>query len=102
MSFDKDSIFTEILQDIKFCPYSISIADKLTIMVFSLGTSKKESWLGDGEGYMASFIHIFRKKHCIFVQKFIKNKFIVEVWNNSIKISHYEGTQLFGFEHAYT
>ena len=120
MGFDKDSIFTELLQDIEFRPYSISIADKLTIMVFSLGASKKESWLGAGEGYMASFIHIFRKERCIFVQKFIKNKSIVEVWNNSTKISHYEGsspvevwqkigilgkfqgTQLFGLEHAYT
>ncbi|PKK62931.1 hypothetical protein RhiirC2_855357 [Rhizophagus irregularis] len=92
MGFDKDSIFTELLQDIEFRPYSISIADKLTIMVFSLGASKKESWLGAGEGYMASFIHIFRKERCIFVQKFIKNKSIVEVWNNSTKISHYEGS----------
>ncbi|CAB4382663.1 unnamed protein product [Rhizophagus irregularis] len=33
MSFDKDSIFTKILQDIEFYSYSISIADKLTIMV---------------------------------------------------------------------
>ncbi|CAB4387984.1 unnamed protein product [Rhizophagus irregularis] len=94
MGFDKDSIFTELLQDIEFRPYSISIADKLTIMVFSLGASKKESWLGAGEGYMASFIHIFRKERCIFVQKFIKNKSIVEVWNNSTKISHYEGSQI--------
>ncbi|PKY41998.1 hypothetical protein RhiirA4_455721 [Rhizophagus irregularis] len=93
MGFDKDSIFTELLQDIEFCPYSISIADKLTIMGFSLGASKKESWLGAGEEYMASFIHIFRKERCIFVQKFIKNKSIVEVWNNnSTKISHYEGS----------
>ncbi|PKY62343.1 hypothetical protein RhiirA4_488660 [Rhizophagus irregularis] len=68
MSFDKDSIFTELLQNIEFRPYSISIADKLTIMVFSL-------------------------ERCIFVQKFIKNKSIVEVWNNnSTKISHYEGS----------
>ncbi|CAB4401524.1 unnamed protein product [Rhizophagus irregularis] len=79
MGFDKNSIFTELLQDIEFCPYSIGIADKLTIIVFSLGASKKESWLGAGEGYMASFIHIFRKEHCIFIQKFIKNKSIVEV-----------------------
>ena len=38
---------------------------------------------------MASFIHVFRKEHCIFVQKFIKNKSVIEVWNNNIKISQY-------------
>ena len=76
--------------------------------------------MGAGEGYISSFIHIFRKERYIFVQKFIKNKSIVEVWNNNIKISHYEGsspvdvwqkigilgkfqgTQLFGLEHIYT
>ena len=47
--------------------------------------------MGSGEGYMASFIHVFRKERCIFVQKFIKNKSVDEVWNNNIKISHYEG-----------
>ena len=43
MGFDKESIFTELLHDIEFRPYSISIADKLAVMVFSLGISKKES-----------------------------------------------------------
>jgi len=120
MGFDKESIFSELLHDIEFRPYSISLADKLSIMIFSLGTSKKEGWMGSGEGYMASFIHVFRKERCIFVQKFIKNKSIVEVWNNNIKISQYEGNsptdvwqkigvlgkyqgmQLFGLEHTYT
>ncbi|CAG8721059.1 9122_t:CDS:2, partial [Funneliformis caledonium] len=36
MSFDKESIFSELLHDIEFCPYSISLADKLSIMIFSL------------------------------------------------------------------
>ncbi|RHZ71753.1 hypothetical protein Glove_253g31 [Diversispora epigaea] len=78
MGFDKESIFSELLHNIEFRPYSISLADKLSIMVFSLGVSKKKGWMGSGEGYMASFIHVFRKE-----QK-------------------YRGTQLFGFEHTYT
>ena len=92
MGFDKESIFTELLHDVEFHPYSISIEDKLTVTVFSLGISKKESWLGAGEGYMSSFVHTFRKERCIFVQKFIKNKSVVEVWNNNIEISCYEGS----------
>jgi hypothetical protein len=92
MGFDNKLIFTELLYDIEFCPYSISIADKLSVMVFGLGISKKEGWMGAGEGYMASFIHVFRKERCIFVQKFIKNKSVVEVWNNNIKILYYEGS----------
>ncbi|RHZ78757.1 hypothetical protein Glove_156g30 [Diversispora epigaea] len=69
---------------------------------------------------MASFIHVFRKERCTIVQKFVKNKSVVEIWNNIIKISQYEGnspvdvwqkvgilkkyrgTQLFGLEHTYT
>ena len=120
MGFDKESIFSELLHNIEFRPYSISLADKLSIMIFSLGISKKEGWMGSGEGYMASFVHVFRKERCIFVQKFIKNKSIVEIWSKNIKISHYEGnslvdvwqkigilgkfqgTQLFGLEHTYT
>ncbi|RHZ78736.1 hypothetical protein Glove_156g29 [Diversispora epigaea] len=42
MGFDKESIFSELLYNIEFRPYSISLADKLSIMVFSLGVSKKE------------------------------------------------------------
>ncbi|CAG8544319.1 8203_t:CDS:2, partial [Scutellospora calospora] len=42
MGFDKESIFARLLHNIEFCPYSISIADKLSVMVFSLGISKKE------------------------------------------------------------
>ncbi|CAG8693904.1 9636_t:CDS:1, partial [Funneliformis caledonium] len=42
MGFDKESIFSELLHDIEFYPYSISLADKLSIMIFSLGASKKE------------------------------------------------------------
>ncbi|EXX69035.1 hypothetical protein RirG_099610 [Rhizophagus irregularis DAOM 197198w] len=97
MGFDKDSIFTELLQDIEFRPYSISIADKLTIMVFSLGASKKESWLGAGEGYMASFIHIFRKERF-----HSRSSSPVEVWQKIGILGKFQGTQLFGLEHAYT
>ena len=61
MGFDKESIFTELLHDIEFRPYSISIADKLAVIVFSLGISKKESWLDAGEGYISSFVHILEK-----------------------------------------
>ncbi|RHZ62249.1 hypothetical protein Glove_341g69 [Diversispora epigaea] len=120
MGFDKESIFSELLHNIEFHPYSISLADKLSIMVFSLSVSKKKGWMGSGEGYMASFIHVFRKERCTIVQKFVKNKSVVEIWNNIIKISQYEGnspvnvwqkvgilekyrgTQLFGLEHTYT
>ena len=120
MGFDKESIFSELLHDIEFRPYSISLADKLSIMIFSLGASKKEGWMGSGKGYMVSFIHVFKKEHCIFIQKFVKNKSIIEVQNNNIKISQYEsnslanvwqkvrilekyqGTQLFGLKHTYT
>ncbi|RHZ65038.1 hypothetical protein Glove_319g71 [Diversispora epigaea] len=76
--------------------------------------------MGAGEGYMASFIYIFRKERCLFVQKFIKNNSIVEIWNNDIKIldfksnspenvwckigilEKFRGTHLFGLEYAYT
>ncbi|CAI2171839.1 5605_t:CDS:2, partial [Funneliformis geosporum] len=57
IDFDKESIFNELLHNIEFCSYSISL-----------------------------------KK---VVQKFIKNKSIVEVWKSNIKISQYEG-QIFG------
>ncbi|RIA87448.1 hypothetical protein C1645_827774 [Glomus cerebriforme] len=39
MGFDKESIYTELLHDIEFCPYSISIVDKLFVMIFGLGKS---------------------------------------------------------------
>ncbi|RHZ74545.1 hypothetical protein Glove_221g18 [Diversispora epigaea] len=120
MGFDKESIISELLYNIEFHSYSISIESKLSIMVFGLDISKNEGWMGAGEGYMASFIYIFKKERCLFVQKFAKNKSIVEIWNNNIKISDFEGdspvnvwqkigilekfrgTQLFGLEHTYT
>ena len=42
MGFDKESIFSELLHNIEFHPYSISLADKLSVMVFSLGISKRK------------------------------------------------------------
>ncbi|CAG8491730.1 1521_t:CDS:2 [Scutellospora calospora] len=42
MGFDKESILAGLLYDIEFCPYSISIANKLSVIVFSLGISMKE------------------------------------------------------------
>ncbi|CAG8578286.1 1018_t:CDS:2, partial [Scutellospora calospora] len=63
IGFDKESILAKLLHDIKFRLYSISIADKLSVMVFSLDISKKE-----------------------------ENKSVVEIWNNNIKILYYEGS----------
>ncbi|RHZ78939.1 hypothetical protein Glove_153g64 [Diversispora epigaea] len=120
MGFDKESIIAELLDDIEFHPYIISIENKLSVMVFGSGISKNEGWMGAGEGYIASFFYIFRKERCLFVQKFIKNNSIIEIWNGDVKIldfksdspenvwrkvgilEKFRGTQLFGLEHAYT
>ncbi|CAG8741114.1 12905_t:CDS:2, partial [Funneliformis caledonium] len=72
IGFDKESIFSELLHNIEFCPYSISLADKLSIMIFSLGTSKKE---GNSSA---------------------------NIWQKVEILGKYQGTQLFELEHTYT
>ncbi|CAG8551271.1 2148_t:CDS:2, partial [Diversispora eburnea] len=44
---DSDSklIIAELLYDIKFHPYIVSIENKLSVMVFGLGISKNEGWM---------------------------------------------------------
>ncbi|CAG8451998.1 8156_t:CDS:2 [Diversispora eburnea] len=78
MGFDKESIIAELLYDIEFHPYIISIENKLSVMVFGSGISKNEGWMN------------------------FKSDSPENVWRKVGILEKFRGTQLFGLEHAYT
>ncbi|CAG8628837.1 17919_t:CDS:2, partial [Funneliformis caledonium] len=86
MDFDKESIFSKLLYDIEFRLYLISLADKLSIMIFSLSASKKE-------------VEVWNNN--IKILQYEGNS-LANVWQKVRILGKYQDMQLFGFEHTYT
>jgi len=57
MSFDNSNIIQQLLSDIIFRPYVISLK-KLNIFMLGIGKSKKSEWNYAGEGYKSVFQYI--------------------------------------------
>ena len=119
LGLDSQQIINELLVDVKFQPYSIKI-DKFSLLVYGIGSSNQNCFLGAGEGYVSSFIHKYKNERCIFVQKILGKKCIIEMWRDNVKKNFFEattpngvwnktgiltninGTKLFGLEHEVT
>src|SRR5437764_1190650 len=77
MGLENNDIVNQLLVDVEFQPFSIKV-DSYNVVIFSIGTSSQKDWLGAGPGYMSSFVHIYKKKCCVFFQKFLEESCIIE------------------------
>ena len=91
LGLDSQQIINELLMDVKFQPYSIKI-DKFNLLVYSIGSSNQNHFLGAGEGYISSFIHKYKNERCIIVQKILEKTCIIEMWKDDIKKNSFEAT----------
>ena len=119
MGLENNDIANQLLVDVEFQPFSIKV-DNYNVVIFSVGTSSQKDWSGAGPGYMSSFVHVYKKKHCVFFQKFSEESCIIEgfdgtervcefkgstpseAWKNSGILSKMDGLALFGLEHPAT
>ncbi|CAG8617877.1 6825_t:CDS:10, partial [Funneliformis caledonium] len=83
-------ITDQLLMNIPFRPFTIQI-DKFSIIIYGLGVSTNENYLGAGPGYMFSFIHKYSQKRCVFVQKIRENDCIIQIWHENVKLFEYVG-----------
>jgi len=58
---ENKNITDQLLMNIPFRPFTIQI-DKFSIIIYGLGVSTNENYLGAGPGYMSSFIHKYSQK----------------------------------------
>jgi len=76
MGFDNSNIIQQLLSDIIFHPYVISLG-KLNIFVLGMGKSKNPEWNYAGEGYKSVFQYNFNDIRSIFVQELEDEECIV-------------------------
>lgn len=89
MGFDNDIIISELLSDVIFSPFKITL-DKLTILVINLGDSSNNFDNIVGSGYQSSFNYRYQGKQCLFVQKKIStNNYEIEIFQKAEKIITY-------------
>ncbi|CAB4381801.1 unnamed protein product [Rhizophagus irregularis] len=116
---ENTDITDQLLVDIPFRPFTIQI-DKFSIMIYGLGVSTKEGYLGAGPGYISSFIHKYSQKRCIFIQKIREDDCTIQIWHENVQLFEHVGntpveawnktktlgkfcgTSLFGLEHQTT
>lgn len=116
---ENKDITDQLLVDIPFRPFTIQV-DKFSIIIYSLGVSAKEGYLGAGPGYTSSFIHKYSQKRCLFIQKIRESDCIIQMWYENVQLFEYVGntpvevwsktkmlekfcgTSLFGLEHPTT
>ncbi|PKC15243.1 hypothetical protein RhiirA5_408394 [Rhizophagus irregularis] len=68
MGFDIPVISEVLLKDLPFRAFIFSLG-KLNIWVLGIGKSNKNEWNFAGTGYKTSFIYIYQKQRCVFVQE---------------------------------
>ncbi|CAG8771392.1 1490_t:CDS:1, partial [Funneliformis caledonium] len=88
--FENEKILEQLVVDIEFQPFLFSI-EKLSVMVYGLGSSSHEEFMGAGPGYVSSLSYKYNKKQSIYVQKITNASCIIEVWCNNKQVNRYEG-----------
>jgi hypothetical protein len=119
MGFDQQVIVEELLKNIQFQPFEVSV-EKLRIIVFGIGVSKNQEWNYAGAGYQSSFIDNIGKKKFLYVQNFTDKKCVLTVYKENelqtivcgknptdvwSKIDHkpeFDANKLFGIDNEYT
>ena len=87
---ENENITDQLLMDIPFRPFTIQM-DKFSIIIYGLGVSTNENYLGAGPGYRSSFIHKYSQKRCLFVQKIRENDCVIQIWHENVKLFEYVG-----------
>jgi len=119
MGFDNSNIIQQLLGDIIFRPYMISLG-KLNVIVLGVGKSKKPEWNYAGEGYKSVFQSNYNGIKSAFIQEIEDEECIVQIYTNDTliktysaidpdevwlcigRLSNYSGKNIFGLENSYT
>lgn len=119
MGFDDPNIIQQLLSDIIFRPYIISLG-RLNVIVLGIGKSKKPEWNYAGEGYKSVFQSNYDGAKSTFIQEIYYDECMVQIYNNDTlirtydaidpdevwlcigRLSNYSGKKLFGLENSYT
>ena len=119
MGFDNSNIIQQLLSDIIFRPYMISLG-RLNVIVLGMGKSKKQEWNYAGEGYKSVFQSNFNGEKSAFIQEIDDDECIVQIYTNGTliktysaidpdevwlcigRLSNYSGKNIFGLENPYT
>jgi len=81
LGFENKEILEKLIVDIEFQPFLFSI-EKLSVMVYGLGSSSCKELMGAGPGYISSLLYKYNRKQSIYVQK-ITTSCIIEIWYNN-------------------
>ncbi|GET51900.1 hypothetical protein GLOIN_2v1880126 [Rhizophagus irregularis DAOM 181602=DAOM 197198] len=119
MGFDNSNIIQQLLDDIIFRPYMISL-EKLNVIVLGMGKSKKPEWNYAGEGYKSVFQSHYNGIKSAFIQEIEDEECVVQIYTNDTliktynaidpnevwlcigRLSNYSGKKIFGLENPYT
>ncbi|POG72949.1 hypothetical protein GLOIN_2v1840190, partial [Rhizophagus irregularis DAOM 181602=DAOM 197198] len=119
MGFDNSNIIQQLLDDIIFRPYMISLV-KLNVIVLGMGKSKKPEWNYAGEGYKSVFQSHYNGIKSAFIQEIEDEECVVQIYTNDTliktynaidpnevwlcigRLSNYSGKKIFGLENPYT
>lgn len=91
LGFENEEILERLVIDIEFQPFLFSI-EKLSVMVYGLGSSSCKELMGAGPRYVSSLLYKYNKKQSIYVQKITNTSCIIEIWYNNEQVNKYEGT----------
>ncbi|UZO04434.1 uncharacterized protein OCT59_024820 [Rhizophagus irregularis] len=88
MGFDNSNIIQQLLDDIIFHPYMISLR-KLNVIVLEMGKSKKLEWNYAGEGYKSVFQSHYNGIKSAFIQEIEDEECVVQIYTNDTLIRTY-------------
>ncbi|RGB22494.1 hypothetical protein C1646_775994 [Rhizophagus diaphanus] len=86
--FDNSNIIQQLLDDIIFRPYMISLG-KLNIIVLGMGKSKKPERNYAGEGYKSIFQSHYNGVKSAFIQEIEDEECVVQIYTNDTLIKTY-------------
>jgi hypothetical protein len=119
MGFDNSNIIQQLLGDIIFRPYMISLG-KFNVIVLGMGKSKKPEWNYAEEGYKSIFQSHYNGIKLAFIQEIEDEECVVQIYTNDTliktyntidpdevwlyigRLSNYSEKKLFGLENPYT
>ncbi|CAG8771059.1 10212_t:CDS:2, partial [Cetraspora pellucida] len=89
MGFDNQTILSELISDITFQLFNISI-NKLSIIIHSIGVSLNKDWGYAGEGYSISMLYNYKKEKALFYYRFKERCAFIEIYKTyQLDVSYY-------------
>src|SRR5277367_5165797 len=78
MGFNDQKILDELVSDIPFQPFSITV-NKLSIIIHSIGISSVEAWHSAGKGFAVSLVYNYAKDRAVFYCGFNERAAFIEI-----------------------